>query len=205
MKVSSKNKPHIDRLQYKDGSDPETQWWIAFLTGDDLALANLYRKYSPKLFSYGRQFTSNDILVQDAVQDVFFQLVDNRRKLGVAESVKFYLFASFRRILIRSLKKEKKYIDKEHGEEQGFYIMVDPDYHVVDGSLTDSAKEAILLTCNKLPKRQREIISLRFFENMGYTEIAEITGLANAKTVRTMMYRALHSLAQKLSPFKKIL
>lgn len=203
MKLLKYNEVARENNINKSPSDTETQWWIEFLKGDDMALAQIYRKYSPKLFNYGRQFTANDILVQDAVQDVFFQLVDNRGSLGVAQSVKFYLFASFRRLLMRSLKKEKKYIGKEHVEEQGFLIMIDPDYYVVDGHLTDSQKKTLQNSCNELPVRQREIIIMRFFENMDYAEMAEIMGLANAKTVRTMLYRALNRLAEKLGPLKK--
>lgn len=202
MKVSKRNEPIIGCNSCQSEPLPETHWWITFLKGDDVALAHIYRSYAPKLFNYGRQFTPHDSLVQDAIQDVFFQLVDNRNKLGVAQSVKFYLFASFRRILLRSLKKENKYVGKGYWEEQGFLIMVDPDFFVVDGYLTDAQKELLKNSCNALPVRQREIITMRFFENMDYAEIAEIMGLANAKTVRTMLYRGLNRLAEELTPKK---
>lgn len=198
MKVFKKSEFINDRNPGQYESLPETQWWIEFLKGDDVAIAHIYRTYAPKLFNYGRQFTPNDTMVQDAIQDVFFHLVDNRSKLSVAQSVKFYLFASFRRILFRSLKKEKKYVGDEYCEEKGFQIMVDPDFFVVDGYLTKAQKELLKDSCNKLPARQREIITMRFFENMDYAEIADIMGFANAKTVRTMLYRGLHRLAEEL-------
>ena len=202
MKVSKNPKPIVGHQPEARELDHETEWWIDFLKGDDVALARIYRKYAPKLFNYGRQFTPNDALVQDSIQDVFFQLVDNKSKLGVAHSVKFYLFATFRRILLRSLKKEQKYIGDEYCEEKGFQIMVDPDFFVVDGYLTATQKELLKDSCNKLPARQREIITMRFFENMDYAEISEIMGLANAKTVRTMLYRGLQRLAEELTDKK---
>lgn len=198
MKVSKHPQPIVGHKPDDTELVHETQWWIEFLQGDDVALAHIYRKYAPKLFNYGRQFTPNDTMVQDAIQDVFFKLVDNKSKLGVAHSVKFYLFASFRRILLRSLKKEKKYVGDEYCEEKGFQIMVDPDFFVVDGFLTKAQKELLKDSCNKLPGRQREIIAMRFFENMDYAEIAEIMGLSNAKTVRTMLYRGLNRLSEEL-------
>src|SRR5690606_31309210 len=197
MKVFKKSEFINDRNPGQYESLPETQWWIEFLKGDDVAIAHIYRTYAPKLFNYGRQFTPNDTMVQDAIQDVFFKLVDNKSKLGVAHSVKFYLFASFRRILLRSLKKEKKYVGNEYCEEKGFQIMVDLDFFVVDGYLTKAQKELLKDSCNKLPARQREIISMRFFENMDYSEIADIMGLSNAKTVRTMLYRGLNRLSER--------
>jgi len=82
MKVSKRNEPIIGRNSCQSEPLPETHWWITFLKGDDVALAHIYRAYAPKLFNYGRQFTPHDSLVQDAIQDVFFQLVDNRSKLA---------------------------------------------------------------------------------------------------------------------------
>lgn len=202
MKVSKDSLPIVGHKPDARELVHETQWWIEFLKGDDVALARIYRKYAPKLFNYGRQFTPNDALVQDSIQDVFFQLVDNKSKLSVAQSVKFYLYASFRRILLRSLKKEERYVGDDYCEKKGFLIMVDPDFFVVDGYLTTAQKELLTNSCNKLPARQREIITMRFFENMDYTEIAEIMGLANAKTVRTMLYRGLQRLANELTDKK---
>ncbi|GAB3651714.1 hypothetical protein GCM10028791_20890 [Echinicola sediminis] len=182
----------------------ESDLWISFLRGSDAALAKIYRAYSDKLFSYGRQFTSNEMLIQDAVQDVFFKLVDNREKLGVAQSVKFYLFSSFRRILMRLIKRERKYVE-ENGDGEGFYFLLDEDYFTMDAMLSKQQKGLIKEACNGLTVRQREMLNLRFFENLSYAEIADMLGMANAKTVRTMLYRILGKLSEKLSPFKRTL
>ncbi|WP_186757435.1 RNA polymerase sigma factor [Echinicola salinicaeni] len=182
----------------------ETELWIAFLKGSNAALSKIYRAYSNKLFTYGRQFTSNEVLIKDAIQDVFFKLVDQKDQLGVAQSVKFYLFSSFRRILLRSLKRERKYVDEEEDGES-FYFLVDEDHFAMDALLNENQKKMVQNACNELTARQREILNLRFFENLSYIEIAEMLELANAKTVRTMLYRILNKLSDKLRPFKRSL
>lgn len=182
----------------------ETDLWISFLNGSDTALGKIYRVYSNKLFSYGRQFTSNEMLIQDAIQDVFFKLVDNRAKLSVAQSVKFYLFSSFRRVLMRSIKRERKYVDN-NGDGEAFYFLVDEDHFTMDALLNKKQKNKVKEACNELTVRQREMLNLRFFENLGYAEIAEMLEMSNAKTVRTMLYRALGKLSEKLSPYKSTL
>ncbi|WP_200976004.1 RNA polymerase sigma factor [Echinicola sp. 20G] len=196
-----------DQLDHKvniESNSSETSLWLEFLKGSDAALAKIYRMYSNKLYSYGRQFTSNEVLIQDAIQDVFFKLVDNKDKLGVAQSVKFYLFSSFRRVLLRSLKRERKYVDEEE-EGAAFNFLVDEDHISMDALLDKKQKKIIQNACNELTVRQREILNLRFFENLNYVEIAEMLGLANAKTVRTMLYRVLSKLSDKLAPYKSSL
>ncbi|HLT07248.1 MAG TPA: sigma-70 family RNA polymerase sigma factor [Cyclobacteriaceae bacterium] len=203
MKISKKSETLLSNEHNPIESKEETQLWIEFLQGNDVALAEIYHRYAPKLFNYGRQFTGNITLIQDAIQDTFFKLVDNKRKLNIAQSVKFYLYATFRRILLRSIKKEEKYVGKDYWQENGFQIMVDPDFFVLDGHWTEVQKKLLQNTCNALPARQREIVTLRFFENMEYGEIADLMGLANAKTVRTMLYRGLKTMAEALNKAKK--
>ncbi|AWW31592.1 sigma-70 family RNA polymerase sigma factor [Echinicola strongylocentroti] len=175
--------------------------WSAFLDGDDEALGCIYAENIDRLYNYGRQFTRNKSLVKDAIQDVFCQLIDDRKKLGIAHSVKAYLMACLRRRLLGALKEERRDADAVLDEE-AFFISVDATSYFIDSNLSMDQKKILERYCNELPVRQREIIMMRFFENMPYEEIAEVMGLANAKTVRTMMYRGLNKLSDSLTPYK---
>ncbi|MBD8487786.1 sigma-70 family RNA polymerase sigma factor [Echinicola sp. CAU 1574] len=178
--------------------------WQAFLEGDDEALAQIYSDNIDRLYNYGRQFTVNKPLIKDAIQDVFFQLIDDRKNLNLARSVKAYLFSCLRRRLLESIKSDRKIIDvdEELVKNEAFFITVDPNSYFIDSKLSLDQKKLLEQFCNELPIRQREIIMMRFFENMPYDEIAEVMGLANAKTVRTMMYRGLNRLSDSLNPYK---
>jgi len=190
------NSGEIKKIQ-----DWENSTWLAFLEGDDQALAEIYSSNIDRLYNYGRQFTRNKSLVKDTVQDIFFQLIDDRDKLSPAKSVKAYLFACLRRKLLENLKRERKEVDM-FTEEEAFFISVDANSYFIDSNLSIDQKKLLEQHCNDLPVRQREIIMMRFFEGLPYEEIAEIMGLANAKTVRTMMYRGLNKLSESLSPYK---
>lgn len=63
MKVSKDTQSSVGPHPASKELVHETQWWIAFLKGDDVALARIYRTYAPKLFNYGRQFTPDNALV----------------------------------------------------------------------------------------------------------------------------------------------
>ncbi|GGF18145.1 RNA polymerase sigma factor [Echinicola rosea] len=175
--------------------------WSAFLEGDDEALGFIYAENIDRLYNYGRQFTRNKSLVKDTIQDVFCQLIDDRKKLRHAHSVKAYLMACFRRRLMGALKQERRDVDAVLDDE-AFFISVDATSYFIDSNLSMNQKKLLEQYCNELPVRQREIIMMRFFENMPYEEIAEVMGLANAKTVRTMMYRGLNKLSDSLTPYK---
>ncbi|AGA78412.1 RNA polymerase sigma factor [Echinicola vietnamensis] len=175
--------------------------WTAFLDGEDEALGYIYAENIDRLYNYGRQFTPQKSLVKDTIQDVFCQLIDDRKKLGKARSVRAYLMACLRRRLLEALKNERRNRDYEVNDE-AFFIAVDANSYFIDSNLSLDQKKVLEKYCNELPVRQREIIMMRFFENMPYEEIAEVMGLANAKTVRTMMYRGLNKLSDSLTPYK---
>jgi RNA polymerase sigma-70 factor (sigma-E family) len=61
-------------------------------------------------------------------------------------------------------------------------------------------RDAMLRLIATLPPRQRAVIALRFYEDMGTDEIAEILG-CRAVTVRTHLARALASLQEAMPRF----
>jgi RNA polymerase sigma factor (sigma-70 family) len=194
--------PRQDRV-VEASSPSEVQTWIDFLRGSDQAVADLYRRYANKLFNYGRQFTRNEELVLDAVQDVFLNLIRTREKLGVATSVKFYLYSSFRRSLVRQIKRAHKVVLHDDMEDEGFQITVDQDYLSVNTNISNDQKKIIENFCNQLPTRQREAIMLHYFEDLDYSEMAKTMNLLNSKSARTLVYRSLDSLSKLLSSWKK--
>ena len=182
----------------------EAQVWLEFLHGSDLALGTIYRAYANKLYAYGKQFTKNESLVLDAVQDVFLTLIKNREKLGVAVSVKFYLFASFRRRLLRQLRRNKLFVfNDDLSDGENFNIAVNAAHLSVNTQLDEYQKKIIEDSCNKLPAKQREAIMLHYFEELSYKEIATIMQLSHIKSARNIIYKALDSLARILSSHRK--
>lgn len=176
--------------------------WQDFLNGSETAIAEIYAKFVPVLFNYGNHIIHNEALVSDCIQDVFFELIDKRQKLSPAISVKFYLLTSLRRRLLRQITKDKKYVYDQNNEHLGFLYKVEPEVIQISTSYSIDEKSIIEKACNSLPKKQREAIMLYFFQGLSYKEIAVIFDFSHPKNARTLIYRALDTLAAKLSIWK---
>ena len=87
--------------------------WESFKRDDSEALSCIYEQNVQLLFRYGKKFTSDNELVKDTIQDLFFDLIRTRKNLGSTDSIKFYLIASFRRKLIATLKKRPLRVDTD--------------------------------------------------------------------------------------------
>ena len=81
-----------------------------FKEGDDGAFVYIYRVYINLLFTLGLQFTKNEALIKDCLQDFFIELREKRYNLGDTDNIKLYLFKSFRRRIIAYLKKESRFV-----------------------------------------------------------------------------------------------
>ena len=70
--------------------------WHHYLQGNDQAFESLYNAFVGRLFSYGCNFTTDEALVKDAIQEVFLKLyqrdkasIDNK-KLPICGSTQSY-------------------------------------------------------------------------------------------------------------------
>jgi len=81
--------------------------WEDFLKGEDYALSHIYYQHIQGLYRYGKKFTNDDELVKDTIQELFFDLIRTRKNLCSTDNINFYLIASFRRKLAKSIRKSK--------------------------------------------------------------------------------------------------
>ncbi|MEQ9441726.1 MAG: sigma-70 family RNA polymerase sigma factor [Cyclobacteriaceae bacterium] len=186
--------PHLDDSRHFLEKD-ENIVWQQFLGGDDQCLAYIYQKYVNVLYLYGQQFSKRYEFVQDCIQELFCELIDKRKSLSATKSLKAYLLVSLKRKILRGIKKDKQL---QLDEDRFKFISSDPP-RSIHLHLKENDYATIFAKINELPSSQREVIFLYFYEGMGYADIAEIMNIKTA-TARTLTYRALENLEQKLGP-----
>ena len=173
--------------------------WQSLKDGKPEALSALFHQYYKSIFQYGQKLTNyNTELTKEIIQDLFFKLWERRATLGDVQSVKVYIFTAFRRELIdkeRRLDVEEGYLaslnlnDYEEDSPEDLLLIEEKE-------LSDAQK--IKKAMIKLPKRIKEAITLRYFEEMEYTEIAEIMNLKE-RTVYNFVHEGISLLRKELT------
>jgi RNA polymerase sigma factor (sigma-70 family) len=172
----------------------ERTLWTRIREGDREAFSEIYRRYFPLLFRYCARFTDNRDLVKDVLQDFFTQLFLKRQTLTVPEKLKSYLLVAARRELVRRLGKETRRSEQLREEDYDFSLELSAENLLINRQHEESTTRRLQRSLILLTDRQKEAIYLRFYESMGYDEIAGIMQLKEVKYARTLVYRAITEL-----------
>ena len=78
----------------------DVRLWELFSEGKEIAFSHIYGTHFEGLFQYGCQFTKNESLVEDALQDMFIELREKRKKTIIQTSIRNYLFTCLRRRIL---------------------------------------------------------------------------------------------------------
>ena len=120
--------------------------WDEFIRGNEAAFIFIYDKYFDTLFKYGSQFTADRGLIKDAIQDVFLELINKRRKLSSTNSIKFYLFKSLKRSVFHQLKRNRRLEFNDQPYHKDFPITLSVEHFMINKQL----KEEKLLRIKKV-------------------------------------------------------
>src|SRR5690606_23531030 len=67
----------------------DVQLWNAFRAGDEQAFIFIYEDNFDRLYTYGLRIAGDECLVEDAIQEVFIDLKNNRSRINETDSIKF--------------------------------------------------------------------------------------------------------------------
>jgi len=154
-----------------------------------------YEKEVDSVFRFFIMRTSQREIALDLVQETFLKYWQAMQKGGIGNE-RAYIFSIARNLLIDWYRKKKSVSLEEWSESEDGQRFDFPDETLRNPEETTCAKE-VLQKINELPANQRELIYLRFVEDMSPQEMAKVFETsANAVSVR--ISRALEALRKIL-------
>jgi RNA polymerase sigma factor (sigma-70 family) len=167
--------------------------WKAFRSGDEKALMTIFDRFTKPMYNYGCKIIGESELVKDAVQELFIEVWQNRLGLGDTDSIKFYLFKSLRRKLIRLKAKSKKHLFGNLSIESDEEAFPSHEFVLISEQIEIEKKEKVVSMLNRLTRRQHEAIFLRYFEELNCGQIAAVMELSK-QAVYNLIHQALERL-----------
>jgi len=171
--------------------------WKRFKAGDKLALDVIFKRHYPLLHNYGKKLTKDTALTEDCLQDFFLYIYEHRQNLKDLDAIRPYLFKSFRSRLIKYLKANTSLISLEEVEKNGLPIEFSIEEIMIEQENTQFQNKQILHILHQLTNKQRELIYLKYYNNLTIKEIAEVVGIS--------YQGVLNGLSKTMKKLKKVL
>ena len=164
--------------------------------GDPDALASLISRYQHRLYRYLVRLARDPATAEDLFQQTWLRVYEKIGQFDVARNFEVWLFSVAHNLAVDYFRgrRDTESLDArmESGSTRGEYIAsAGPD---ALAQLLDSERAAMLAACiSELPPIHREVLTLRFEENMKLEEIAEVARIP-LSTVKSRLSRALEGL-----------
>jgi len=175
----------------------DEQLAIAYSKGDNRAFDLLLSRTQGKLYSYIMFVVRDRTMADDVFQDTFVKVITKLRSGSYHDNGKFsaWILRIAHNVIIdmfRDMKQEK--IVEPTADNDLSNLM---GHDLLDGNIESqfiaqqNLKEAKLLM-EALPATQREIVYMRFYQQMSFKEIAETTGMSINTALGRMRYAVLN-------------
>jgi RNA polymerase sigma-70 factor (ECF subfamily) len=179
---------------YSDMSDEQLVQQI--VQGDSQAFNLLYNRYVKLVYNRVR-YTTPVTDVEDVTQEIFIAMLDSLPSFRADAKFSTWLFTLTKNKVAenyrkRSRKKETMQVDLEHADLE--YVG-----HGSDRSKTSVLENRITVqhALNNIPRPYREVLLLRFVDDMKFNEIANHMN-KNLEATKSLYRRALSALTEEL-------
>ena len=156
------------------------------------AFAYLYHRFKHRVYAYCYRLLRHPQDAEDATQDTFLKIHRSFHQLKDPASLQTWIFSIARNEAFTILRRTKPVEDLEKAENE-VWEEEDPLDRIVERE-----RAAIVQHCVSLLKpAYREVLILREYEHLSYSEIAGVTG-ASESAVRSALFKARRAMGKKL-------
>jgi len=160
-------------------------------------LDRLIEQYQFRLFRYLVHLTSSQERAEDFFQETWLRVLERGHQYDGRWKFEAWLFAIARNLVLDWHRRKKPHsLESLGGAEDGvpaFDVQDEKSESPLEQVLNAETREGVQLSLQKLPAVYREVLVLRFQEEMQLDEIATVTG-APISTVKSRLYRGLEAL-----------
>lgn len=155
---------------------------------DVAAMEDLYVRFKPRLMSFLRRLTRDEMVLEEAYNDVMVTVWRKSHQYEARSKVSSWIFSIAYRICLRMVKKQSK-------RDATFELRGDelPDMAAPEPVGSPEGSEDLIAAVKRLNPKHRIVVELCYFEGYSLEEIAQIVDCP-ANTVKTRLYHARNKL-----------
>ena len=164
--------------------------------GNDKAFDELLTRYQSKLYSYIYFIVRNVTLAEDLFQETFMKVITTIRQGNYAESGRFgaWLTRIAHNLIIDYFRQDKSEntVSNDETEMDLFNDMSLSDDDVETKLVNSQVLSDVRRLIGALPTSQREGVYMRFYQDLSFREIADLTGVSINTALGRMRYALIN-------------
>lgn len=170
--------------------------WQQMIEGDKDSLGELFDILGKEMIAYAYKISTDRSIAKDAVQDVFVDLWQYRSNLSQDVQVRFYLYRSVKRAILRNIKWMPSVLDDVETYADTINVAsVETEFCEIEDEQQQQLQ--IEKSLQLLSQREREIITLKYYSNLKLKDIAALLELKE-QTIANTLQNALIKLRKNL-------
>jgi RNA polymerase sigma-70 factor (ECF subfamily) len=180
---------------FKEMSDEELA--LLYVNGNNKAFDELLSRVQDKIFTYIMYMVKDEEMANDLFQETFIKAITKLQNGSYTDSGKFVFWVM--RIAHNVIIDRYREIKGEHIIEptkdndlenlRGASVL---DTYRESEMVNEQVKQDVKRLMNALPETQREVVYMRFFQQMSFKEIAEETGVSINTSLGRMRYALIN-------------
>jgi RNA polymerase sigma-70 factor, ECF subfamily len=176
---------------------PEQKVVIEMVNGSNPAFISLYNKYKQPIYVFCLKMVCDRAAAMDIAQEVFIKVFERRRQISQPALFKSWLYSIARNDCITYFRMNNRFDHLDgNGEPGPDETQPSPLHHVE----TEEQIQYINRAIEHLTPHYREVILLREYQNLSYSEIAGIIDIEES-LVKSRLFSARRQLYEMLKEY----
>ena len=176
-----------------DQSAEEMELIRATIRGDHSAFQRLVEQYQSPVYNLAYRMLSNAHDAEDAAQEIFLRVYTKLTMYDQSRKFSTWLFSVASNYCIDRIRRRRPVMPLDDMA----FALPSKDDGPERSALRGELKEVVQRALAKLPDHYRMVAILRYWNDLSYQEIVEITGLSES-AVKTRLHRARKMVADAL-------
>jgi RNA polymerase sigma-70 factor (ECF subfamily) len=166
-----------------------------YINGDNYSFEVLLNRHKNRVFAFIMSKIKNKDLSEDIFQDTYVKVVNSLQKGKYNEEGKFlpWVMRIAHNLVIDHFRKQKKmHMVRSNNDFDIFDIIKDDSINVDDRLIRDQIFNDLRALINLLPNDQKEVLKMRYFEEMSFKKIAEYFDISINTALGRMRYALIN-------------
>ena len=173
-----------------------------YLNGDNASFEILLTRHKSRVFAFIMSKIKNRDLSEDIFQDTFIKVINSLQKGKYNEEGKFlpWMMRIAHNLVIDHFRKDAKMRKVRPTDEFDIFDVLDDGNKNQEEAMMQTQVHADLkVLIEQLPEDQKEVLKMRYFEDLSFKQISDLTGTSINTALGRMRYALinLRKLAEK--------